>query len=123
MGKRYQADQTPATLDAVVAAVVAASRYDESELQEMASEGTLRKLFPFKPHAVDIPPDTMPRDQLRRASALPLDRNTRKALIQSSMPSRIKQLARARAQEFEEFAAEWDVDNGQAAAYELKTHD
>ena len=58
----------------------------------------------------------MPREQLRRAFALPLDRNAGKALIKASMPSRIGQLAHARAQEFEKFAAEWDVDNDHTEA-------
>jgi len=108
--------RSPATLNAVVAAVLAASRYDESELQELATEGTLRKLFSFKPQTVGIPPDTMPREQLRRASALPLDSNARKALIQASMPSRVGQRAHVRAIEFEKFAAEWDVDNDHTEA-------
>jgi len=123
MSKRNQPDKTPATLDAVVAALYAASRHNESELEEMVSAGSLRKLFSFKPHAIEVPPDTMPREQLRRASPLPLDARARKALIQASMPSRVSRASSAGSKEFEEIVAQWDVDNGRAAAFELNSHD
>ncbi len=123
MSNRDQTEKVPATLEAIVAALWAASRHDESELEEMASEGSLRKLFPFRPHAIDVPPDTMPREQLRRASPLPLDPKARKALIQASMPSRARQISVLRAKEFEEVVAEWDMDVGEAAAFELKSRD
>jgi hypothetical protein len=110
MRDRLPPDQTPATLNAVVAAVIAASRYDESELQEIASEGSLRKLFPFMSRAIDIPPDTMAREQLRRASAFPIGTKARKALVLTSMSSTVHPFANQRDKDFEEFVADWRVD-------------
>src|SRR6266404_5098203 len=116
----------PATLQAVVEAIVRVKDLDEAEMQDAISAGNLRGLFPFKPHKTDVPPDFVPRDQLVRASALPLERKARKTLIQSSMPPRKQELD----SEFGAFVAEWnkiDKDSVDAIAalrhHVLKSHD
>lgn len=77
----------PATIEAVVEAVIRLSAYDETQLLEIVSEGKLRDVFPFRPSDVEeLPPDFVSEDELVEASAAPLDTESRKALIQSSMP-------------------------------------
>jgi hypothetical protein len=92
----------PATLEAVVAAVVKISAYDEAMVQDLVSAGRLREIFPFRPGTMETPPDFVSRDDLVKASPMPLDKTARAALIQSSMPSRTHNQ-----DQFMEFLAEW----------------
>ncbi len=112
MSERESVDaqlQSPATLEAVVAAIVRASAFDEAELQELVSAGKLRDIFPYRPHATAIPSDFVSREDLVKASAIPLDQRGRKAIIQSSMPRRSPStsLDRSSYDQIAEFAVEW----------------
>jgi len=79
--------KAPATLGAVVEAVTRLSTLGEAKILELVSAGKIAELFPFKPAGDQpIPPDTMAEDELVEASALPLNRKQRDALIQSSLP-------------------------------------
>jgi hypothetical protein len=79
----------PATLEAVVEAVLHLSTFDEAELLQLVSQGRLRELFPFRPaRARELPPDFVAEESLVEASALPVSAERRRELIQSSMPSR-----------------------------------
>jgi hypothetical protein len=80
----------PATMEAVVEAVVRLSTYSEREVLELVSGGQLGELFPFHPRQQEIPPDFVAEEDLQEASALPVSRERQGALIQSSMPSTIK---------------------------------
>ena len=78
----------PATLEAVVEAVVCLSARDESEVLALVSRGRLSDAFPFKPRApIDVVDDYALDEDLVEASAMPLELPARAALIQSSMPS------------------------------------
>jgi hypothetical protein len=78
----------PATLKAVVEALVHLGRLDESEILEMTSAGRLEDLFPFQPvHGTEAIADFMPDDALVEASPLPLNEQQRTALVEASMPS------------------------------------
>jgi hypothetical protein len=78
----------PATLGAVVEAVTRLSTYSEAQILELVSAGKIKDLFPFHPVRTDeLPADTVEEGELVEASALPLSRERRAALIQSSMPS------------------------------------
>jgi len=79
---------SPATLGAVVEAVTRLSTYSEAQILEFVSAGKIQELFPFRPtHADALPPDTVEEGDLVEASAMPLNREQRAALIQSSMPT------------------------------------
>jgi hypothetical protein len=75
----------PATLGAVVDVVTRISTLGEAKILEMVSAGKIKNLFPFKPGTEEIPPDTVDESELTEASAMPLSRERRAALIQSSM--------------------------------------
>lgn len=77
----------PATLGAVVEAVTRLSTYPEAELLELVSAGKIGDVFPFRPTApATLEPDTVEEEALAEASAMPLSREQRAALIQSSLP-------------------------------------
>lgn len=77
----------PATLRAVVEAVVHLSAYDESQVLELVSAGKLQELFPFRPAKSQEPiPDFVPEHELIEASPLPLNAEQRTRLIESSLP-------------------------------------
>jgi hypothetical protein len=79
----------PATLGAVVEAVTRLSTYSEAQILDLVSAGKIKELFPFQPRRADeCPADTVDESELVEASALPLSREQRAALIQSSMPSK-----------------------------------
>jgi hypothetical protein len=79
--------KAPATMEAVLEAVVRLSAYDETQLLDLVSAGRLHEVFPFRPSKTDvIAPDFATENELIEASAFPLDRKERAALIQSSMP-------------------------------------
>jgi len=80
--------KAPATLGAVVEAVRRLSTFSEAQILELVSAGKIKDLFPFKPASDQaIPDDTVAEEDLVEASAAPLNRKQRAALIQSSMPS------------------------------------
>jgi hypothetical protein len=78
----------PATLGAVVEAVTRLSTLSEAQILELVSAGKVKDLFPFRPtHSDGLPADTVDERELSEASAMPLSRERRTALIQASMPS------------------------------------
>jgi hypothetical protein len=78
----------PATLDAVVEAVTRLSTFSEAQILELVSAGKIKDLFPFRPTRPDeLPADTVDESELKEASAMPLSRERRAALIQASMPA------------------------------------
>jgi hypothetical protein len=80
--------EAPAEMGAVVEAVVRLSTFSERQILELVSEGQLGELFPFHPKEPKmLPPDFVAEADLEEASAMPLSRERRAALIQSSMPA------------------------------------
>lgn len=76
----------PATLGAVVEVVIRLSTYSEAQILELVSAGKIKELFPFCPTGPDeLPSDTIEEGNFVEASAMPLSREERGALIQSSM--------------------------------------
>jgi len=83
--------KAPATMEAVVEAVMRLSTLSEPQILELVSAGKLGEVFPFRPKSdQEIPPDFVSEDDLVEASALPLNRGQRSSLIQSSMPPTAK---------------------------------
>ena len=79
----------PATIEAVIEAVVHLSAYDEAQVQEFVAAGRLSELFPFSPLSSEpLATDFVAEDELVEASPFPLDDRKRKMLIQSSMEKR-----------------------------------
>lgn len=79
---------SPATLGAVVEAVTRLSTYSEAQILELVSAGKIKELFPFSPSRPDqLAPDTVDEGDLVEASAMPLGREQRAALVRSSMPT------------------------------------
>jgi hypothetical protein len=80
--------KAPATLGAVVEAVTRLSTLSEVKILELVSAGKVADLFPFKPSGDQpIPSDTMAEEDLVEASPLPLNRQQRDTLIESSLPA------------------------------------
>ncbi len=80
--------KAPATLGAVVEAVAHLSTLSEAHILELLSAGRIAELFPFKPATDEpIPSDTVADEDLMVASAVPLTRKRRDALIESSLPA------------------------------------
>ena len=80
--------EAPAEMGAVVEAVVRLSTFSERQLLELVSAGQLGELFPFHPKEPEtLPIDFVAEADLEEASAMPLSRERRAALIQSSMPT------------------------------------
>jgi hypothetical protein len=89
--------KAPATLGAVVEAVAHLSTLSEAQILELVSAGRIGELFPFKPAADEpIPSDTVADEDLVVASAAPLTRKQRDALIESSLPARSPRKYRTR---------------------------
>jgi hypothetical protein len=84
--------KTPATMEAVVEAVMRLSTLSEPQILELVSAGKLGEVFPFRPNSggQEIPPDFVSEHDLVEASSLPLNRGQRSSLIQSSMPPNAK---------------------------------
>jgi hypothetical protein len=77
----------PATLGAVVEAITRLSTCSEAEILELVSAGKIREVFPFRPAVpADLGADSVGEEELVEASAMPLSREQRAALIQSSLP-------------------------------------
>jgi len=88
--------KTPATLGAVVEAVTRLSTWSEAQILELVSAGKIEELFPYKPASGQpIPADTVAEDELAEASARPLSRKQRDALIESSLPAAANKKSRA----------------------------
>jgi hypothetical protein len=78
----------PATLGAVVEAVTRLSTFSEAQILQLISAGKIQDLFPFRPNRPDeLPADTVDESELKEASAMPLSRERRAALIEASMPA------------------------------------
>jgi hypothetical protein len=83
--------KAPATMEAVVEAVLRLSALSEEQLLEIVSAGKLSEMFPFRPNSgQQVPPDFVADEDLVEASALPMSWDQQKALIDSSMPSDTK---------------------------------
>jgi hypothetical protein len=89
MRKFIQLDANkPASLGAVVEAVTRLSTLGEAKILEIVSAGSIAEHFPFKPLANGrLPSDTVAEEDLVEASALPLNRKQRDALLQLSLPA------------------------------------
>ena len=71
------------------------STLSEAKILEHVSAGKIAELFPYKPAAGQpIPADTVAEDELAEASARPLSREQRDALIESSLPPATSKKAR-----------------------------
>jgi hypothetical protein len=80
--------KAPATLGAVVEAVSRLSTLGEAKILELVSAGRIAELFPFEPSGGQpLAADTLPEEDLVEASALPLSRQQRDALIDASLPA------------------------------------
>jgi hypothetical protein len=80
--------KAPATLGAVVEAVTRLSTLSEAQILELVSAGRVAEWFPFKPAREQaVPADTVTDEELTEASASPLSRKQREALIQCSLPA------------------------------------
>jgi len=77
----------PATLGAVLEAVTELSTLGEAKILELVTAGKIAEVFPFKPAKARLPADTQSEAQLVEASAMPLSRKQRDALIQVSLPA------------------------------------
>jgi len=87
--------KAPATLEAVVEAVMRLSILSEPQILELVSAGKLSEVFPFRSkRGEQIPPDFVSEEDLAEASATALSPDERHALIQSSMPAERKPRAR-----------------------------
>jgi len=84
---RHLDTKGPAQMDAVVEAVLRLSTFSERQILDLVSEGQLGELFPYRSKAQELPPDSVAEDDLIDASAMPMNRTEKAALIQSSMPS------------------------------------
>jgi hypothetical protein len=88
--------KAPATLGAVVEAVTLLSTLSEAKILELVSTGRIAALFPYRPAGGQpIPADTVAEDELAEASPLPLSREQRDALIESSLPPVVSKKERA----------------------------
>ena len=64
------------------------STLGEAKILEIVTAGNIAKYFPYGPPADrPIPADAVPDEELVEASATPLKRQQRAALIQSSLPT------------------------------------
>jgi hypothetical protein len=97
MSKFMELDaKSPATLGAVVEAVTRLSTLGEAKILEIVTAGKLHEVFPYAPPAHRaLPADTLAEEELVEASAAPLKRSQREALIQSSLPSAAARRRRA----------------------------
>lgn len=83
---RHLDTEAPALMGDVVEAVLRLSTFSERQILDLVSDGQLGERFPFHPKTQEMPPDFVAEDDLEEASPLPLSRQQRAALIQSSMP-------------------------------------
>ena len=89
----------PAEMGAVLEAIVRLSTLSEERILELVSEGGLEVVFPFVPDIQEeLPADSVAKEDLQEASALPRSWAEREELIQASLPTaatrrRIERLA------------------------------
>ena len=83
---RHLDTKEPAEMGTVLEAVVRLSTLSEDEILSLVSERHLEDSFSFSAQAQEPPPDFVDEADLDEASALPLSRPNREALIQASMP-------------------------------------
>ena len=82
---------SPATLGAVVEAVARRSSYSDAQILELVSARKIQNRIPIRLNGPDeFPPDKIEERDLVEASATPLSRLERAALIQSSTPTSSK---------------------------------
>jgi hypothetical protein len=102
--------KAPATMEAVVEAVTRLSTFSEAQILELVSAGKIKELFPFKAGSGEsVPADFVAEEDLVDASALPLSREQRRTLIQSSMPAKSS-------------AGRWGSTDGQPKTNRKKVH-
>jgi hypothetical protein len=78
----------PATLGAVVEAVIRLSTYGEAQILGLVLASRIKEQLPFRQTRHDeLPPDTVEEGDLVEASAMPPSCEERGAAIQSSMPT------------------------------------
>jgi hypothetical protein len=83
-------------LGAVVEAVTRLSTLSEAQILELVSAGKVAEWFPFKPaRERAVPADTVTEEELVEASASPLNRKQRDALIHSSLPATPRKKSRS----------------------------
>jgi hypothetical protein len=97
MSKFMQLDaEAPASLGAVVEAVTRLSTLGEAKILEMVSAGKVAEYFPYKPSADEaVPADTVAEEDLVEATASPLNKNQRDALLHASLPAAAGEKRRA----------------------------
>ena len=90
--------KAPATLGAVVEAVTRLSTLSEAKILELVSAGRMAELFPFMPVS-DQPllADTVAENELVEATAMPLGRERRGAVLEASLPASKSKKKRASA--------------------------
>ncbi len=79
--------EKPALMGDVVEAVLRLSTFSERQILDLVCDGELGERFAFHPSAREMPSDFVAEQDLEEASALPLSRDQRAALIQASMPA------------------------------------
>lgn len=95
---RHLDTKGPAEMGAVLEAIVRLSTLSEERILELVSEGGLETAFPFVPDTQEVPADSVAEEDLKEASALPLNWADREELLQASLPNagtrrRIERLA------------------------------
>jgi hypothetical protein len=97
MSKFMQLDaNAPASLGAVVEAVTRLSTLGEAKILEIVSAGKIAEHFPYKPLGNEaVPSDTTAEEDLVEASALPLNKKQRDALLHASLPAATPEKRRA----------------------------
>jgi hypothetical protein len=97
MSKFMRVDaKAPASLGAVVEAVTRLSTLGEAKILEIVSAGKVAEYFPYKPAADEaIPADTVAEEDLVEASAAPLNKSQRDALLHASLPAAAPEKRRA----------------------------
>jgi hypothetical protein len=79
-----------------VEAVTRLSTLGEAKILEIVSAGSIGEHFPYQLLANEgVPADTMAEEDLVEASALPLNKKQRDALLQASLPSAAPEKRRA----------------------------
>ena len=85
----------PATVMAVVAALVRLTEVDEHTVQEFASNGRLEELFRIDPRHVDPGPDFLSPDAVIDASPWPLSAPERAEVLEANLQGLVRRLDRS----------------------------
>lgn len=102
----------PATIENVLAAIMRLRAHDEATLAQLVSEGKLQEIFPFRPRAVGLPPNTLDEADVPEASPHPLTDSRYEELVQSSMRSGADATPPARVVKYRQGASESPVYGG-----------